>query len=90
MFITHKQSDLINVHTKCVECDFNLRHQTYCVSWLDMAGPVDCFNRTFNCYIQVYQFLLVGHGQLLVEPGFCPNSKILVFKNDEQMYLVKL
>ena len=24
------------------------------LSWLGIAGPVDCFNRVFDCYIRVY------------------------------------
>ena len=24
------------------------------ISWLGTAGPVDCFNRVFDCYIRVY------------------------------------
>ena len=41
------------------------------ISWLGTAGPSDCINRLFDCYIRVYrsfQFLLVGYSQLLVEP----------------------
>ena len=32
------------------------------VSWLGTAGPVDCFNRVFEEYIDLFQFLLVGIG----------------------------
>ena len=24
------------------------------MSWLGTAGPVDCFNRVFDCYVRVY------------------------------------
>ena len=44
------------------------------------AGPVDCINRLFDCYIRVYrsfQVLLVGYSQLLVGPtlGYAPEMR---------------
>ena len=32
------------------------------IVWLGTAGPVDCFNRVFEEYIDLFQFSLVGIG----------------------------
>ena len=44
------------------------------ISWLGTAGPVDCFNRVFDCYnIRVY--ILVSHIARLI---FCGGGKIRI------------
>ena len=51
------------------------------ISWLDTAGPVDCFNKSVSdCYIRVYRsfkYLLAGYSQLLVGPtlGYAPKME---------------
>ena len=49
------------------------------ISWLGIAGPIDCINRVFDCYIRVYlfQFLLIWYSQLLVGPtfGYAPEMR---------------
>ena len=42
-------------------------HSYILISWLGTAGPVDCFNRAFEEYIDL-QFLLVGYRPPLAMP----------------------
>ena len=36
------------------------------ISWFSTVEPVDCFNRVFEKYINLFQFLLVGYRPPLV------------------------
>ena len=57
------------------------------ISWLGTAGPVDCFNRVFDCYnIRVYiqSFNFIGRVQAtfglvshIARPIFCGGGKYL-------------
>ena len=47
------------------------------ISWLGTVGPVDCFNRVFDCYIRVYQSFSIlfeeySHGPTL---GYAPETR---------------
>ena len=34
------------------------------ISWLGKAGPVNCINRVFDCYIRVYQSFSIFIGRV--------------------------
>ena len=54
------------------------RGVTRLISWLDTAGPLDCFNKSLSdSYISVYRSFLAGYSQLLVEPtlGYAPKTR---------------